>query len=83
MYPSTANEVSGIFVHEQVKALVEKGVDVRVVSPVPWAPFPINQMTQKWKAYSRIPAQSVWDGIKVSYPRYLAFPKGWFFRFLR
>jgi teichuronic acid biosynthesis glycosyltransferase TuaC len=79
MYPSTANEVSGIFVHEQVKALVEKGVDVRVVSPVPWAPFPINQMTQKWKAYSRIPVQSVWDGIKVSYPRYLAFPKGWFF----
>jgi glycosyltransferase involved in cell wall biosynthesis len=79
MYPSTANEVSGIFVHEQVKALVEKGVDVRVVSPVPWAPFPVNRMSQKWKAYSRIPARSVWDGIKVSYPRYLAFPKGWFF----
>ncbi len=79
MYPSTFNEVSGIFVHEQVKALVEKGIEVQVVSPVPWAPFPINRMNQKWKAYSEIPAQSMWDGIKVWYPRYLTFPKGWFF----
>jgi len=79
MYPSTFNEVSGIFVHEQVKALVEKGVEVQVVSPVPWAPFPISRMSQKWKAYSEIPAESVWDGIKVWYPRYLTFPKGWFF----
>ena len=79
MYPSTFNEVAGIFVHEQVKALVRKGVKVQVVSPVPWAPFPINRMRRKWKAYSEIPAQSVWDGIKVWYPRYLTFPKGWFF----
>jgi len=79
MYPSTFNEVAGIFVHEQVKALVEKGVKVQVVSPVPWAPFPINRMSQKWKAYSEIPAESVWDGIKVWYPGYLTFPKGWFF----
>jgi len=48
MYPSTFNEVAGIFVHEQVKALVERGVEVQVVSPVPWAPFPINRMSQKF-----------------------------------
>ena len=81
MYPSTFSEVYGIFVHEQVKALVAKGIEVQVVSPVPWAPFPINRMSQKWKAYSEIPAQSVWDGIKVWYPRYLTFPKAWFFAF--
>ena len=79
MYPSTFNEVAGIFVDEQVKALVERGVEIQVVSPVPWAPFPISRMSQKWKAYSEIPAQSVWDGIKVWYPRYLTFPKAWFF----
>jgi len=79
MYPSRFNKVAGIFVHEQVKALVERGVEVQVVSPRPWAPFPINRMSQKWKAYSEIPAQSVWDGIKVWYPRYLIFPKAWFF----
>ena len=79
MYPSLFNEVGGIFVHEQVKALAEKGVDIQVVSPVPWAPFPINRMSQKWKAYSEIPAEFVWDEIKVWYPRYLTFPKAWSF----
>ena len=79
MYPSTFNKVAGVFVHEQVKALVEKGVEIQVISPVPWTPFPINLMSQKWKAYSEIPAESVWDGIKVWHPRYLTFPKACFF----
>ena len=79
MYPSTFNEAAGNFVHEQVKALVEKGVEVQVISLVPWTPFPINRMSQKWRAYSEIPAESVWDGIKVLYPRYLSFPRAWFY----
>lgn len=79
MYPSTFNEISGIFVHEQVKALVEKGVEVRVISPVPWTPFPINQLNPKWKAYSKIPLCSTRDGIRVYYPRYLVFPRALFF----
>jgi len=79
MYPSTANEVAGIFVHEQVKTLMAKGIKVRVVSPVPWAPFPLSRLSRKWRAYSRIPQGCVWDEVKVSYPRYLAFPRAWFF----
>lgn len=79
MYPSTFNEVSGIFVHEQVKALKEKGVKVKVVSPVPWTPFPINKVSKKWERYSMIPEFTNWDGIKVWYPRYLTFPKALFF----
>jgi glycosyltransferase involved in cell wall biosynthesis len=79
MYPSTFSEVSGIFVHEQVKALVGKGLEVRVVSPVPWTPFPINYLSPKWKAYSRIPLCSERDGIKIYYPRYLVFPRTLFF----
>ncbi len=38
MYPSTFSEIGGIFVHEQVKVLVIKEVEVQVVSPVPWMP---------------------------------------------
>lgn len=79
MYPSTFNEVAGIFVHEQVKALVTKGIDVKVVSPVPWTPFPVDHLSRKWKAYSEIPDHTVWKGIKVYYPRYLEFPKALFF----
>lgn len=74
MYPSTFNEVAGVFVHEQVNALVKQGCEVKVISPVPWAPFPINRLSAKWKAYSQIPFQSNWDGIDVYHPRYLVFP---------
>ncbi|WP_066476371.1 glycosyltransferase [Bosea sp. WAO] len=35
MYPSTANPVGGIFVHEQVKALRRAGIDARVASGKP------------------------------------------------
>lgn len=75
MYPSTFNDVAGIFVHEQVKALVKQGCEVRVISPVPWAPFPLNKLTGKWKAYYAIPAKLILDGVTVYYPRYTAFPK--------
>lgn len=79
MYPSSANEVAGIFVHEQVKALTANGVKVRVISPVPWTPFPINCMTRKWRAYSQIVDRCLWEGVEVYHPRYLAFPRAWFF----
>lgn len=77
MYPSTFNEVLGIFVHEQVKELVRQGCEVKVVSPVPWSPFPINRMSAKWKAYSKIPKQQMWEGIEVFYPRYIEFPRNY------
>ena len=78
LYPSTFRETAGIFVHEQVKALEKKGVKVEVVSPVPWTPFLLDRLSQEWKAYSEIPAEAMLDGIKVGYPRYLAFPRAWF-----
>ena len=79
LYPSTANEVAGIFVHDQVRALVKQGVEVMVVSPVPWAGFPVRYLGPKWKAYSRVPFEQTWEGIKVYYPRYLVFPRAKFF----
>jgi hypothetical protein len=67
MYPSVLNEMNGIFVHEQVKALVAKGVEVQVVSPVIWAPFPINYLSFKWKNYSNIPKRTIYEGINIWY----------------
>jgi len=79
MYPSSFNEISGIFVHEQVKALVSKGVKIQVVSSAPWTPFPINYLSSKWKKYSNIPERKVCEGINIWYPRHLTFPRAWFF----
>jgi len=79
LYPSTANPIAGIFVHQQVKAMMAQGVEVRVVSPVPWTPFPTAYLARKWGAYSRIPKETVWEGVPVVHPRYLLFPRAWFF----
>jgi len=78
MYPSTFNETAGIFVHEQVKELVKQGCEIKVISPVPWTPFPIPWLNLKWKRYSEIPTRATWDGIEVYYPRFLSFPRNLF-----
>ncbi len=79
MYPSSYSEVNGRFVHDQAKALVQKGIDVQVISPVPRAPFPLNRMSAAWKGYHNIPNKDVYDGIDVWYPRILSFPRALFF----
>ena len=79
MYPLPFEKMKGIFVHEQVKALVAKGLEVQVVSPVPWTTFPINYLSSKWKKYSTIPEREIRDEISIWYPRYVTFPRSWFF----
>jgi len=79
MYPVSYNPVYGIFVHEQVKALKNAGMDIRVVSPKAWSPWPIKHLSKKWKAYSEVPEHDELNGIQVHYPKYLTFPKGLFF----
>lgn len=79
MYPSNFNPMSGIFVHEQVKALINNGCEVKVVSPVPWAPFPLQHLNKKWKLYSEIPNKTDLEGVEVYYPRYIEFPRGFLF----
>ncbi|NLO98131.1 MAG: glycosyltransferase family 4 protein [Peptococcaceae bacterium] len=75
MYPSSVNPVYGIFVHKQVKALQEQGCSVKVISPVPYAPWPLPLLKKKWRDYASIPSQAVVDGVEVYYPRYLEFPR--------
>ena len=63
MYPKPYNEVNGIFVHEQVKALAKKGIEVKVVSPTPWSPYPLSFVSSKWKGYKNVPHYLEWEGI--------------------
>ncbi len=70
MYPSAVNPTGGIFVHEQVRALTDRGHDVRVVSPTGWAPPGLK----RWQAHRRVKARDVVDGITVFHPRKLTLP---------
>lgn len=70
MYPSAVNRTGGIFVHEQVRALIDLGHDVRVVSPTGWAP----PFLPRWRAYRDVPGVDTVEGVPVLYPRKLTLP---------
>jgi len=72
MYPSPVNPTGGIFVHKQVKALINRGHEVRVVSPKGWAPPGLG----RWKVYRDVVPQDTVDGVLVNYPRKLTLPGG-------
>ncbi|MCX7904016.1 MAG: glycosyltransferase [Caloramator sp.] len=75
LYPNDANRISGIFVHYQVKELIKQGAEVRVISPVPYAPYILSFFNKKWKEYSKIPRYCEIDGVRVYHPRYIVFPR--------
>jgi glycosyltransferase involved in cell wall biosynthesis len=79
MYPSKFNKVAGIFVHEQVKVLVKEGVEIQVIAPIPWTPFPVKYLKNKWRRYSEFPSSEKWEDIIIYHPRYLEFQKTLFF----
>lgn len=74
MYPKPYNPVYGIFIHHQVKELVNRGCEAVVLSPVRYAPFPLYLLDKKWKGYRQTPTSGTVEGIPVYYPRYLSFP---------
>ncbi|SDM56564.1 glycosyltransferase [Sediminibacillus halophilus] len=75
MYPSSAIEINGVFVHEQVRELINEGHEVKVVSPVPYVPVFFNTISSKWSRYETVPYQDKIDNVEIYYPKYIAYPK--------
>jgi glycosyltransferase involved in cell wall biosynthesis len=73
MYPSVADDIGGIFIHQHVKALYELGVDLMVISPVPWSPG-ILSFKASWKYYGSLPKEETFQQIRVMRPRYIELP---------
>ena len=74
MYPNNAQPYYGMFVNEQVRALREQGNEVKVVSPIPYAPFPINLTNEIRRALPSVPKQRAHEGVEVYHPRRVLFP---------
>jgi len=74
-YP-TPDGNTNCFVHGQVKELARQGCDVRVVCPVPWAPYPLPLVNRKWRNHAKTPLKGRVEGISVVYPRYPMIPHG-------
>lgn len=72
-YPSQANIKGGIFVHKLNQKLVERGLTIDVISPVPYVPAPFDKI-RDWGVYPQIDRERVLDGIHVDHPRYVSLP---------
>lgn len=78
MYPNDFNINSGIFIHKQIKALKSlygENLNVKVISPIPYAPKLLSLISNKYKKYYNIPKSIIYEGIEVFYPRIFLLPK--------
>src|SRR5438552_17620134 len=77
MFPNPNNAISGIFVLEQMRALRHRGVEFRVISPIPWIP-PLSRSMSRVQKYLAIPSHTKVDDFLVEYARVPMFPGGKF-----
>jgi len=71
-YPKPSNINSGIFVHQQVKALQSLGVECHVIQPVNWfPPFALHKLHPYWeKGYHQLKDSfSEYEGVTIHHPR--------------
>ena len=74
LYPSPASARMR-FVHDQVRALRDAGVDIRVVSPTNYAPRIVWRLDPRLRRLGQRPRNAVIDGVRVEYPRVALLPK--------
>ncbi len=73
LYPTPAR-ASSLFVHDQVVALRELGVDVSVVSPTACTPR-LLRLNDRLRARAATPAAAVIDAVAIDYPRVVVPPR--------
>ncbi|HEX7454769.1 MAG TPA: glycosyltransferase, partial [Gallionella sp.] len=66
--------------HEQAVALRDAGVDVKIVQPIPYTPFPLPLVNERYRKLSGIPEFEQNEGFDVYHPRYLALPRNILFQ---
>ena len=71
----TPSGYGGRAFHKPTSALVSMGCDVQVVAPVPFVPFSVRYLANKWKLYSKISRYETVDNVGVYHPRFVSFPK--------
>jgi glycosyltransferase involved in cell wall biosynthesis len=68
------DNLAGKVIHNAAKGLTDLGHDVRIISPIPFAPFPLTIFKSKWKNYANVPVHVEVEGLSCYHPRYILFP---------
>lgn len=78
LFPNRRAPNFGIFVLRQLGQLQQLGVQIDVISPVPYVPYFLARLSKKWRNYYEIERFAKLRGIDVFYVRYLRPPGKWF-----
>lgn len=73
-YPWPGDEVQGTFHRTVVQALAGLKIPIRVISPVPVAPWPLPHLNRQWARYAATPTSYRDAAVRIDRPRYLAVP---------
>lgn len=74
MYPKFYDRRMGAAIQAPIGHLLRGGCDIRVISPIPFAPLPIRWLSRKWGFYAKAAYFERYDGVDVYQPRYPALP---------
>ena len=72
LFPNSVMPQFGLFVQRRAEAVARRGVQMRVVAPVPY--FPGFLPVPRWRAYAQVPARERLGKTAVTHPRYLHAP---------
>ncbi|MFB3885575.1 MAG: glycosyltransferase family 4 protein [Thermodesulfobacteriota bacterium] len=74
MYPSSVDELRGLFIHHHLKALRSAGVDFKLLRPLPWSPKMLWSLKEKWRHYGEVPKKEWVEDIEVRKIQYIELP---------
>lgn len=75
-FPKPGNHLMGNWALAQANALCNAGLEMKVVSGTSWVPCWLA-LTPGAEAYAQCPLEYAWDGLGVSYPRWLFYSLPW------
>jgi len=73
LFPSSVRPHEGIFAQRRWSRMRDRGHDVSVTHPLPWAPAAFGR--ESWDELRRMSAQEERDGVPIRRPRYLHVPR--------
>lgn len=76
LFPNAVDPVLGTFVREEARFL-RNYCELHLIAPIPW--FPRIKGFGRWSQLATIPYREDVRGIQVIHPRYVTFPKRFFF----
>lgn len=78
-YPWPGDPVGGVFFQAQAQALTRAGLSLKVVAPVPAAPWPLPLLNRRWRAHAAVPRAHQDGPLAIVRPRFLNAPgqPGW------